>query len=212
MRLHIASKERSSWSLRPWLMLKMAGIEFEEEIHLYLDDLAQQRQQWHAFSPTSKVPVLVDGDVTVWDSLAICLYLGERYPNIWPEDKVARAWAYSAAAEMHSGFPELRTQCDFRVTPVEMPLVPDANLAAELQRINELWQQGLTRFGGDFLTGNRFSVADAFYAPVVLRLLNYGLLDCLSEKATAYAKRIMDLGAMQEWCQEALSKNTDIKA
>ncbi|MDO4642064.1 MAG: glutathione S-transferase [Neisseria sp.] len=203
MRLHIANKERSSWSLRPWLMLKMAGIEFEEELHLFLDDLAQQRQQWSSFSPNSKVPVLVDGDVTVWDSLAICLYLGERYPNIWPEDKAARIWAYSAAAEMHSGFPELRTQCDFRITPVEVPLVPDANLAAEVRRINELWQQGLTRFGGDFLAGNRFSAADAFYAPVALRLLNYGLLDYLSSDVAAYVKRIAALDAVQEWCREA---------
>ena len=200
MLLHIGDKHISSWSLRPWILLKMADIPFTEEVHAFLPDRAAQRRLWRAFSPTAQVPVLHDGDLLIWDSLAICLYLGERYPQIWPDERAARAWAYAASAEMHAGFTALRSQCNFTVRPAAPITVPDAVLAADLDRLNTLWSEGLTRFGGDYLAGGRFTVADAFYAPVVLRLHHYALADRLSPAARNYLARILALPALQAWC------------
>ena len=200
MLLHIGDKHISSWSLRPWILLKMADIPFTEEVHAFLPDRAAQRRLWRAFSPTAQVPVLHDGDLLIWDSLAICLYLGERYPQIWPDERAARAWAYAASAEMHAGFTALRSQCNFTVRPAAPITVPDTVLAADLDRLNTLWTEGLTRFGGDYLAGGRFTVADAFYAPVVLRLHHYGLADRLSPAARNYLARILALPALQAWC------------
>lgn len=200
MLLHIGDKHISSWSLRPWILLKMADIPFTEEVHAFLPDRAAQRRIWRAFSPTAQVPVLHDGDLLIWDSLAICLYLGERYPQIWPDERAARAWVYAASAEMHAGFTASRSQCNFTVRPAAPITVPDAVLAADLDRLNTLWTEGLTRFGGDYLAGGRFTVADAFYAPVVLRLHHYALADRLSPAARDYLARILALPALQAWC------------
>ncbi len=195
--LHIDRNHDSSWSLRPWLMMKMAGIEFAVCEHDFLDDVLEQRRQWRSFSPTSKIPVLEDGAVRVWDSLAICLYLAERHPRLWPDAAPARAWAYAAVAEMHAGFAVLRSRCPF---PLQEPVITmDDGLAAEVARLDELWQQGLQAFGGDFLAGSRFTLADAFYAPVVLRLQHYGLADGMSAAAQGYMARIQDLAALREW-------------
>ena len=131
--------------------------------------------------------------------MAICQYLAERYPQIYPEDQAARAWVYSAAAEMHSGFMALRNDCGFRVTPAPQPVQVSAELAAELERIDALWVQGLQAFGGAFLAGERFSVADAFYAPVVLRIYFYGLQDYFSVQAQSYMDHILALPAVREW-------------
>ena len=200
MLLHIGDKHISSWSLRPWILLKMADIPFTEEVHAFLSDRAAQRRIWREFSPTAQVPTLYDSDLVIWDSLAICLYLGERYPQIWPDDRAARAWSYAVSAEMHAGFPALRTQCNFTVRPAAPITAPDAALTAELERLNALWTEGLTRFGGDYLAGGRFTVADAFYAPVVLRLHHYALAGHLSSAAQDYLARILALPALQAWC------------
>ena len=122
MILHIADKKQSSWSLRPWLLLRMAGVPFDEQEHAFMEDKAAQRAAWRSVSPTSKLPVLHDNGLIIWDSLAICLYLAERYPQMLPENAAARAWSYCAAAEMHAGFTELRMQCPFRITPAEQPI------------------------------------------------------------------------------------------
>ena len=199
MRLHIGDKEVSTWSMRPWLLLKELGVPFEVEEHRFLDDVSLQRQQWRAFSPTSKVPVLENGEIVIWDSLAICLYLAERFSGIWPQDPAARAWSYSAVAEMHSGFTALRTQCPFPVR-AEKRGMTNADLVKDVQRIEELWQQGLAQFGGGFLAGDTFSVADAFYAPVVLRLDFYGLADGMDRQVRVYMERIRNLASVREWC------------
>lgn len=200
MLLHIGDKHISSWSLRPWILLKMADIPFAEEVHAFLPDRTTQRRLWRAFSPTAQVPVLHDGELVIWDSLAICLYLGERYPQLWPDDRAARAWAYAASAEMHAGFTALRSQCGFTVRPAAPITAPDAALAADLDRLNTLWTEGLGRFGGDYLAGGRFTVPDAFYVPVVLRLHHYGLAGRLDPAARDYLARILALPAVQAWC------------
>ena len=119
--LHIGSKHISSWSLRPWLLMKVLLIPFAETVHHFIADKAEQRRRWRAFSPNSQVPALDDGGRTVWDSLTIAEYLAERHPQVWPQDAAARAWARCAAAEMHSGFPVLRTVCNFTLEPAAPP-------------------------------------------------------------------------------------------
>lgn len=204
-RLHIGSKHISSWSLRPWLLMKACGIPFEEVLHHFIDDKEAQRAQWRPFSPTSQVPALHDGGTVVWDSLAIAEYLAERHPHIWPQDAEARAWARSAAAEMHSGFAVMRTVCNFTLLRADTPAITPG-LRRNLERIDALWNEGLGRFGGDFLAAEHFGAVDAFYAPVALRLANHGLEDALSGAAKAYAQRLLALPAMKEWLSDGLKE------
>lgn len=203
MLLHIANKDTSSWSMRPWILMKVLGVPFEEREHDFLTDKNKQRRLWREFSPTSQVPLLIDGENTVWDSLAICLYVAERFPQALPNRDTARAWSYSAAAEMHSGFVALRTQCSFTTefqTPVK---APDEALVADLQRLDTLWQQGLSCFGGPYLAGDKFTIADAFYAPVVLRLIYFGLAEQLSTASQNYVNLIRNLPQTNEWIDQA---------
>ncbi len=204
-RLHTVEKMASSWALRIWLLLHELNIPFTEVTHAYQTDLAAQRRAWRAFSPTAKVPVLDDGDVRVWDSLAITEYLAESHPQIWPIDPVARAWARCAAAEMHSGFGILRQTCPFDGT-VNKPLTAsNPDLTAELERINQLWNQGLETFGGPFLAGSVFSAADAFYAPVVSRIRSYHLHDYFTDAAHTYIETILALKGMHVFDERARS-------
>lgn len=198
MILHIADKALSSWSMRPWLLIESAGVACEVREHSFLNDKAAQRAQWLAVSPTAKLPALHDNGRIIWDSLAICLYLAERHPQMLSDSPDARAWSYAAAAEMHSGFTALRTQCPFHNVP-QPPLAPDAALEADLQRIDRLWQQGLAEFGGAFLGGSRFTLADAFYAPVACRIAFYGLGDRLSPPSQQYLHTIMTHPAVLKW-------------
>lgn len=193
------SKPKSSWSLRPWILLKVLGIPFEDKQVYYLDDLKTQRSQFARFSPTSKIPVLHHNNLVVWDSLAITEYIAEEYPQVWAAEKTARAWSRSACAEMHSGFSHLREICDFK--PLEyLPLkeIPDA-LAQELVRINQLWEEGLRLFGGSFLAGKQFTAVDAFFVPVAARIKTYGLEQYLSAETLAYQQRLLSLPAYAEW-------------
>jgi len=196
--LYIANKNYSSWSLRPWVLLHELGVPFEERLVPF------SAGAFKSFSPSGRVPCLVDGDLVVWDSLAITEYLAEARPSVWPADKAARAWARSAAAEMHSGFSHLRNTCSmncgvrvrlFEVTP---------EVAADWRRIDELWTEGLRRFGGPFLAGDRFTAADAFYAPVAFRVQTYSPV--LSETSAAYARRSLSLPSMQSWYTAALAE------
>lgn len=200
--LYIANKNYSSWSLRPWLLLHALDIPFAEVLTPFVTGAEQTA--FKAFSPTAKVPCLVDGAVRVWDSLAITEYLAETYPAVWPQDKTARAWARSAAAEMHSGFHALRNQCGMSCgVRVQLHSLSPA-LAHDIERINQLWQEGLTRFGGPFLAGASFSAVDAFFAPVVFRAQTYGLP--LTEPAATYARHLLAMPAMQNWYQAALAE------
>lgn len=202
LKLHIANKNYSSWSLRPWLVMKHFNFSFDEIIHPF--PASGVWDIYREFSPSGKVPCLEDGKTIVWDSLAIVEYLAEQKPEIWPEDKIARAWARSAAAEMHSGFQTLRNNCGMSCgVRVELASI-SAALQKDLNRINELWEKGLTTFGGPFLAGNRFTAVDAFFAPVVFRAQTYHLP--LSDKSAAYMQNILQLAEMQEWYQAALKE------
>jgi glutathione S-transferase len=198
--LYIANKNYSSWSLRPWVLMREHGISFEEHIIPFAG--AGTAATFRKFAPNSRVPCLYDEGLVVWDSLAITEYLAERHPGLWPSDASARAFARCAAAEMHSGFSALRHTCSMscgvRVRLHEV----SAALAADLARVHELWNEGLSRFGGPFLAGSTFTAADAFFAPVAFRAQTYDLP--LDATAAAYAARLRDLASMREWYASAL--------
>jgi glutathione S-transferase len=200
--LYIANKNYSSWSLRPWVLMRELEIAFRE--HLLPFGQESKWREYRKISPSGKVPCLVDGDTVVWDSLAIAEYLAERQPAVWPAEARARAWARSAAAEMHSGFGELRNRCSMscgqRVRLNEHP----AALEGDVARLGVLWNDGLRRFGGPFLAGKAFTAVDAFYAPVAFRIQTYGLT--LDTAAAAYAQRLLDTRAMREWYGDALKE------
>lgn len=192
--LFIANKNYSSWSLRPWLLMTTLNIAFHENIAIFGDD------NWNAFrkfSPTGKVPCLVADHITVWDSLAITEFLAESYPKVWPMNFHARAWARSAATEMHSGFGTLREMCSMNCSiQVQLHQIT-TDLQKDITRIDELWCEGLREFNGPYLAGNEFTAVDAFYAPVVLRIASYGLP--LSDMAMAYCELIQQNPALQAW-------------
>lgn len=200
--LHIANKNYSSWSLRPWVLMRELGIAFEERLTPFAGP--NTTDAFRAFSPTAKVPCLVDGTTVVWDSLAITEYLAERFPQVWPEQTEARTWARCAAAEMHSGFPNLRNICTMSCgLRIRIDDIPPA-LMREIERIDALWNEGVARFGGPFLGGSRFTAVDAFFAPVAFRVQTYALP--LSATALDYAKRLLALPSMQDWYASALNE------
>jgi glutathione S-transferase len=200
--LYIGNKNYSSWSLRPWVLMRELGIGFREHLVPFGDETSWQ--PYRKISPNGKVPCLIDGDTVVWDSLAIAEYLAERHAAVWPASAGARAWARSAAAEMHSSFGELRNRCSMscglRVRLHESP----APLERDLARLGTLWSDGLRRFGGPFLAGAAFTAVDAFYAPVAFRIQTYGL--GLDPAAAAYARHLLGLSAMREWYADALAE------
>jgi glutathione S-transferase len=201
--LHITNKNYSSWSLRAWLLLRERGIPFAEQLTpLTLSRPNTDGTVFRGFSPTGRVPCLIDGGTTVWDSLAITEYLAERHPGVWPADVTARAWARCVCAEMHSGFSALRNlhgmSCGVRVHVAERPPA----LLADIARIEEIWNEGLARFGGPFLAGKEFSAADAFFAPVAFRFQTYGV--SISAPAADYLRHLMALPGMREWEAAAL--------
>lgn len=202
LQLHITNKNYSSWSLRPWLLMQALGIPFQEVLHPF--PASGARDLFRQFSPNGKVPCLLDGDIRVWDSLAITEYLAEQYPSVWPSDGKARAWARCAVAEMHSGFQTLRTVCGMNCgVRVKMTAVTPA-LSQDVARINELWRHGLDTFGGPFLAGSQFTAVDAFFAPVVFRVQTYQL--AMDAQAQAYAEHLLSLPALQRWYNEALQE------
>ena len=199
--LYVANKNYSSWSLRPWVLMREVGIPFDEQVRPFNDG---PTLAFGDVSPSGRFPCLVDGSTVVWDSLAIAEYLAESHPQVWPSDRVARAFARSAAAEMHSGFANLRNICGMNVgIRVELASVPDG-LAADIARLDALWTQGLNRFGGPFLAGDRFTAADAFLTAVAFRVQTYDLK--LSAPAADYAKRLLALPSMQDWYAAALKE------
>jgi glutathione S-transferase len=200
--LYIANKNYSSWSLRAWVLMRELEIAFQEHLVPF-----GQESSWQSFrriSPSGKVPCLIDGGIVVWDSLAIAEYLAERHDVVWPAQAGARAWARSAAAEMHSGFSELRSRCSMscglRIRLNEFP----AALERDVARLGTLWNEGLRRFGGPFLAGAAFTAVDAFYAPVAFRIQTYGLT--LDTAAVAYVDHLLGTRAMREWYAGALKE------
>jgi len=200
--LYIANKNYSSWSLRPWALMRELELPFRE--HLMPFGQASSWASYGKISPSGKVPCLVHGEYAVWDSLAIVEYLAEQHSAVWPSDALARAWARSAAAEMHSGFSELRNSCSMncsvRVRLHEMP----AALERDIARIGILWNDGLQRFGGPFLAGKAYTAVDAFFAPVAFRIQTYGLM--LDPPSAAYAARLLALRPMRDWYASALKE------
>lgn len=205
--LYIGNKNYSSWSLRPWILLRQLGIPFVEHVELFAENGNRDGAhgpRFRRFSPSGKVPCLhADGNV-VWDSLAIAEFVAERHAQVWPAAAPARAWARSASAEMHSGFGTLREQCSMNCAlEIELHEISSA-LKKDIDRVEELWCEGLARFGGPFLAGAAFTAVDAFYCPVALRVLGYGLT--LNATASAYAQRLLELPAMQEWVAAGLKE------
>ncbi|WP_337878602.1 glutathione S-transferase family protein [Rheinheimera sp.] len=200
--LFIANKNYSSWSLRPWLLLTELGIAFEEQQVLFRSN--DNAGLFKGFAPNAKVPCLHDDGWVVWDSLAIVEYLAERHPGVWPADAKARSWARSASAEMHSGFSALRGYCPFHAAGRFDKTPLPAAVLTDLQRISELWLQGISWFGGPYLAGSAFSAVDAFFAPVVFRCQSYGLP--LSEPAATYACFLLQQAGMQLWYRQALAE------
>jgi glutathione S-transferase len=200
--LYIANKNYSSWSLRPWVLMHQLNIPFIEQ----LVPFSQQGnfEKFRTFSPSGKVPCLVQKDIVVWDSLAIAEYLYESHPAVWPKDSKARAFARCAAAEMHSGFSSLRNICGMSCGHrVKLHRIP-AELQQDIDRLSELFEQGISQFGGPFLAGKAFSAADAFFAPVAFRMQSYGLP--FSKVATSYLQHLLALPAMQDWYKQALAE------
>ena len=208
--LVIGNKNYSSWSMRPWLVLRQAGIPFEEvRIPLYRPESAVELAAW---SPSGKVPALHDGDLSVWDSLAICEYLNERFPDkqLWPRDATARAVARSVSAEVHAGFTDLRQNMVMNIRARYPGQGRTPECLADIERILAIWADCRARFGGggDFLFG-RFSIADAMYAPVVLRFQTYGV--ALTGAAKDYADAVLALPALQAWVADAVAETERIE-
>ncbi|MGE8320231.1 MAG: glutathione S-transferase family protein [Comamonas sp.] len=213
LQLYIGNKNYSSWSMRAWVLLRQADIVFEEK-YVRFDDFgadSQFKRTMLAVSPTGTVPVLVDGDTTVWDSLAIAEYVAERFPDkqLWPQDAAARATARSVVAEMHSGFTALRSACGMNIE-ADLAQVgrvvwrDNAGVRKNVERLAAMWSALLARHGGPMLFG-QFSVADAYYAPICMRLKTYGLP--VPAEIAAYVERVQQLPAVREWVQAALAEH-----
>ena len=209
MQLYIGNKNYSSWSLRPWLLMRHVAIEFYE-IRLRLDFTPGSpfERQLLAVAPIARVPVLVDQDLVVWDSLAIAEYLAESFPDLglWPDGRKARAQARSLCAEMHAGFASLRSHFPMNIE-ASLPEVgarvlrEQPAVARDVARLEAMWSSALDVSGGPFLFG-RFGAADAYYAPVCTRLRTYGVT-LPSAQAAGYVQRMLELPALQEWDRAA---------
>lgn len=212
IKLYIGNKNYSSWSMRPWVLLKQAGIDFEEVMVRFdsFDSSSQFKTTLAALSPTGKVPLLVDGDLAVWDTLAIAEYVAEEFPNLqlWPTDKAARARARSVCAEMHAGFTGLRGNCPMNIE-ASLPDVgaliwrDKAAVRADVARLSAIWEELLTQYGGPMLFGH-FTVADAYFAPVCARLKTYALP--VSPAVAGYVERVLALPGVQAWIDGALAE------
>lgn len=198
-----ANRNYSSWSLRPWILMKALGIAFTDRIEPFTKPV--NYEDFRSFSPTGQVPLLIDGERSIWDSLGIILYLAERYDGVWPEDESARAWAQCAVAEMHSGFSTLRNDCTMNVGVRVKPKAMSAALQKDVARLAELWAQGLASYGGPWLAGPEFGAVDAFFAPVAFRARTYGL--DVGAAGQGWVDRILAHAAMQQWEAEALAED-----
>lgn len=203
--LHVANKRYSSWSMRPWLILKALNIPFEEKLNLFKPGYRQP--DFLAFSPTGKVPCLHDAStaLVIWDSLAIVEYLAEKHEGVWPRDQAARAFARCAASEMHSGFNAIRDECSMNVgLRIDMGAGRSEGLQRDIARFNVLFKEGLDKFGGPWLAGKEFTAVDAFFAPVASRCKTYGIE--LEGPAAEYVGRLFEHPAVQAWVQGGIQE------
>jgi glutathione S-transferase len=208
-KLFIGNKAYSSWSLRGWLAAKHSGLEFEEVVVPLYDDDWDKRREGDEFAPSSgKVPILWDGEIVVWDSLAIIEYLNEKSggDKFWPVDEGARAMARSMSAEMHSGFANLRRAHSMNTRRIFPPQIATPEVLADIGRIMELWAQARARYGndGEFLFG-AFGAADIMYAPVVSRFVTYSLP--VAQFAIPYMQAIIQHPLMQDWIAGAQAED-----
>jgi glutathione S-transferase len=213
LKLYIGNKNYSSWSMRPGVLLQQAGIPFEE-VKVRFDSFEPQstfKQNLRAVTPTGKVPVLVDDDLVVWDTLAIAEYLAEKFPDkqLWPKDVKARARARSVCAEMHSGFAALRGNCPMNIEaslPQVGPLAlrDQPAVRADVERLVAMWSELLQQHGGPLLFG-RFSIADAFFAPVVMRFRTYGMP--VPPHIGQYMECVCALPGVKAWIDDALAEH-----
>ncbi|MBX3605141.1 MAG: glutathione S-transferase family protein [Piscinibacter sp.] len=212
MQLVFGNKNYSSWSMRPWVLMKQAGIAFEER-KIRFDAFTPEsnfKTELARVTPTGRVPALLDGDLTVWDTLAIAEYLAEKYPalQLWPADTKARARARSVCAEMHSGFMALRSHFPMNIE-ARLPEVGQRVLAeqpavrADVERLVQMWTGLLEASGGPLLFGT-FSIADAYFAPVVMRLHTYGVP--VPPAVAAYMERVRALPGVAAWIADALAE------
>jgi glutathione S-transferase len=202
--LVIGNKNYSSWSVRPWVAMTAFGIPFQE-VRVLLDQ-SDTASRIAAYSAAGRVPVLIAGEITIWDSLAICEYLAEQFPekHLWPHDVAARAMARSVSAEMHSGFSGLRNAMSMNIR-ASLPgrgRTPEAQ--GDIGRISEIWEECLSRFGHHQFLFGEFSIADAFFAPVVMRFRTYGV--SLAPALQAYCERVLAHPAVARWVSEALAE------
>lgn len=212
-KLYIGNKNYSSWSMRPWVLLRQAGIPFEE-VMVRFDAFSadsQFKQRLGPISPAGKVPVLVDGELVVWDTLAIAEYVAEQHPEhaLWPADRAARARARSVCAEMHSGFQALRGACMMNIE-ADLPDVgalvwrDKPAVRADVQRLVEMWSGLLAEHGGPMLFG-AFTIADAYFAPVCMRLKTYALP--VPPHIGDYVERVRALPGVRAWIEGALAEH-----
>ena len=212
LKLVIGNKNYSSWSMRPWVLLKQAQIPFEE-VMVRFDAFTPEssfKKSVNALTPTGKVPVLLDGDLVVWDTLAIAEYVAEQYPDkhLWPRDKAARARARSICAEMHSGFTALRSHCPMNIEarlPETGALIwrDQSGVRADVARLVAMWDEALKQHGGPLLFGD-FSIADAYFAPICMRLATYALP--LPPTIADYVARVQALPGVKAWMDGALAE------
>ena len=205
--LVIGNRNYSSWSLRAWLLLKRLGVEFREVL-IRLDTPAT-KDEIEKYGPSGRVPVLLDGELCVWDSLAICEYVAELTGRGWPAGRAARAVARSVCAEMHSGFVNLRTEWPMNARARNRRTVSTPGLESDIDRVDEIWNDCRRRFGaaGPWLFGE-YSIADAMYAPVVTRFITYDVK--LDSDCAAYCKAVMALPHMQEWLEGAKAEPDEV--
>ncbi|WP_373492183.1 glutathione S-transferase family protein [Parasphingorhabdus sp.] len=201
-----ANRNYSSWSLRPWILMKALEIPFVDEIVYFEED---NYERFREFAPNGQVPCLKDhrddgSSRTIWDSLAIAEYLAERHGGCWPDDSEARTWARCAAAEMHGGFAPLRNICPMNVGVRARLHQIDPGLQRNIDRIGELFAQGQDEFGGPWLAGDRFTIVDAFYAPVAYRVRSFDL--DIGVAGRAWVDRLLAHPAMLDWERQALAE------
>ena len=197
-----ANRNYSSWSLRPWVLMKALRIPFEDRLEPFTKP--DNYEDFRKFSPTGQVPLLIDGARMIPDSLGITLYLAERHDGIWPTEEAARVFAQGAVAEMHGGFGHLRNDCTMNVGVRVKPKPMSVGLQRNITRLREIFENGLTRFGGPWLAGAAFTAADAFYAPVAFRIRTYGL-DVGGGQA--WVEQVLVHPAMLEWEAAALAED-----
>jgi glutathione S-transferase len=212
-KLYVGNKNYSSWSMRPWVLMKQAGIDFEEVV-VRFDSFEADSQFKHtiaALNPVAKVPVLVDDGLVVWDTLAIAEYLAETFPEkqLWPRSAADRARTRSVCAEMHSGFGGLRNHCGMNIEAslpeVGVRLLKEVpEVASDLARIVQMWSGLLDTHGGPMLFGAGFGIADAYFAPIGTRIKTYGLP--VPAHITAYIERVQALPGVKAWIDDALAE------